>query len=92
MDLVLGSLVYQLSGGVTLAYDLSLGCTISHWKFFEEDIHLKKLIMPLEIIEVPYHEKSLFRPLKWPSKFRTQKIAKNSKLPKNCFELVGIGG
>jgi len=32
MDPILGSLVYQLLGGVTLAYDLRLGCTIAHWK------------------------------------------------------------
>jgi hypothetical protein len=29
---VLGSLVYQLLGGVTLAYDLRLGCMIARWK------------------------------------------------------------
>jgi hypothetical protein len=34
----------------------------------------------------------LFRPLKWPQKFRNQKIAKHSKLPENSFEPVGIGG
>jgi hypothetical protein len=50
---------------------------------------------PLAIIEVLDPEKPSFRPSKWPQKFRNQKTAKNSKLPKlpeNCFEPVGIGG
>jgi hypothetical protein len=36
--------------------------------------------------------KKSFRPSKWPRKFRNRKTAKNSKLPKNCFEPVGQGG
>jgi hypothetical protein len=36
--------------------------------------------------------KNSFRPSKWPRKFRNQKTAKNSKLPEDCFEPVGIGG
>jgi hypothetical protein len=48
--------------------------------------------MPSTIIEVPNREKTLFRSSKWPQKFRTQKIDKNSKLPKNDFDLVGIDG
>ena len=40
VDHVLGSLVYQLPGGVTLAYDLSLGRMIAHWKGIVEEIHL----------------------------------------------------
>jgi hypothetical protein len=47
---------------------------------------------PSNIIEVPDREKTSFRPSKWPQKFRNQKTAKNSKLPTNCFEPVGIGG
>jgi hypothetical protein len=47
---------------------------------------------PLAIIEVLDHEKTSFRPSKWPQKFRNRKTAKNSKLPTNCFEPVGIGG
>jgi hypothetical protein len=47
---------------------------------------------PLAIIEVLYPKKTSFRPSKWPQKFRNQKTAKNSKLPENCFEPVGIGG
>jgi hypothetical protein len=39
VDPVLGSLVYQLFGGVTLAYDLRLGCTMAHWKGIDEEIH-----------------------------------------------------
>jgi hypothetical protein len=40
VDLVLGSLVYQLPGGVTFAYDLRLRHTISRWKGVDEEIHL----------------------------------------------------
>jgi hypothetical protein len=39
MDPVLGSMVYQFLGGVTLAYDLCLGRTIARWKGIDEDIH-----------------------------------------------------
>jgi hypothetical protein len=47
---------------------------------------------PLAIIEVLDPKKTSFRPSKWPRKFRNRKTAKNSKLPENCFEPVGIGG
>jgi hypothetical protein len=47
---------------------------------------------PLDIIEVIDLKKTLFKPSKWLEKFRNQKTAKNSKLPEDCFELVGIGG
>jgi hypothetical protein len=86
VDLVLGSLVYQLLGGVTLAYDLCLGCTIARWKGIDEEIHFGDQLEPLAIIEVPDREKSSFRPSKWPQKFRNRKTAKNSKLPTNYFE------
>jgi hypothetical protein len=39
VDPVLGSLVYQLPEGVTLAYDLCLGCTIARWKGIIKEIH-----------------------------------------------------
>jgi hypothetical protein len=45
VDPVLGSLVYQLPEGVTLAYDLHLGRTIAHWKGIIEDIHFGELII-----------------------------------------------
>ena len=35
----MGSLVYQLPGGVTLAYDLHLGLTIARWKGITEEIN-----------------------------------------------------
>jgi hypothetical protein len=92
VDPVLGSLVYQLPGGITLEYDLRLGETIAHWKCIDEEIHLSRSIILLVIIEVPDRENVFFRPLKWPRKFRTQKVVKNSKWPKNFFEVVGIGG
>jgi hypothetical protein len=47
---------------------------------------------PFVNLEVPDHEKMSFRPSKWPPKFRTQKTTKNSKLPTNYFEPVGIVG
>ena len=37
-------------------------------------------------------QKMSFRDSKRLQKFRTRKTAKNSKLPTNYFELVGIGG
>ena len=46
MDPVLGSLVYQLPEGVTLAYDLHLGCTITHRKGIDEEIHLNQILYP----------------------------------------------
>jgi hypothetical protein len=84
--------VYQLPRGVTLVYNLYLGCTISRWKCIEKELHFKVLNMPSIIIEVPDHEKVPFRLSKWPKKFRTKKNAKNSKLPKSCFKPDGIGG
>jgi hypothetical protein len=91
---VLGSLVYQLPGGVTLAYDLHLGCMIARWKGIIEEIHFGGSIKSLwlAIIEVLDPKKTSFRPSKWPRKFRNRKTAKNSKLPEDCFEPVGIGG
>jgi hypothetical protein len=92
VDPILGSLVYQLLGGVTLAYDLCLGRTIDRWKGIIKEIHLGGSIEPSTIIENIDPKKPSFRPSKWPQKL---KIAKNSKLPKfpeNCFEPVGKGG
>jgi hypothetical protein len=92
VDPVLGSLVYQLPRGITLAYDLYLGCTIDRWKGIVKNIHLGAQSKPSTIIEKLDPEKSSFRPSKWPRKLKT---AKNSKLPKlleNCFEAVGKGG
>jgi hypothetical protein len=92
VDLVLGSLVYQLLGGVTLAYDLCLGCTIARWKGIVEEIHFGGSIEPLAIIEKLDPKKPSFRPSKWPQKLKTAKNSKLPKLPENCFEPVGKGG
>jgi hypothetical protein len=92
VDPVLGSLVYQLPRGVTLEYDLCLGCTIACWKGIIKNIHFGGSIEPLAIIEVLDPKKTSFRPSKWPWKFRNRKTAKNSKLSRNCFEPIGIGG
>jgi hypothetical protein len=51
VDPVLGSLVYQLPRGVTLAYDLRLGRTIARWKGIVEEIHLGAQSEPFSIIE-----------------------------------------
>jgi hypothetical protein len=89
-----GKLVHQLPGVVTFAYDLRLGCTIARWKGIDEEIHLGGSIEPLAIIEVPDHEKTSFRPSKWPQKFGNRKTAKNSKLPKKnvLSQLEKVGG
>jgi hypothetical protein len=75
-----------------LAYDLRLGHMISRLKGIIEEIHFGAQSNPLAIIEVLDPEKTSFRPSKWPWKFRNRKTAKNSKLPEDCFEPVGIGG
>jgi hypothetical protein len=85
VDPVLGSLVYQLPGGVTLAYDLCLGRTIARWKGIDEEIHFGGSIKAFAIIEVLDPEKTSFRPSKWPQKFRNRKTAKNSKLPETVL-------
>jgi hypothetical protein len=73
VDPVLGSLVYQLPGGVTLAYDLCLGNTIARWKGIDEEIHFGGSIKPLAIIEVPIvMKKHHLGPQNGP-KFRTAK-------------------
>jgi hypothetical protein len=92
VDLILGSLVYQLPRGVTLAYDLCLGSMIAHWKGIIEEIHFGGSFKSFDYIEVIDPKKNSFRPSKWPRKFRNQKNAKNSKLSKDCFEPIGIGG
>jgi hypothetical protein len=92
VDPVLGSLVYQLPEGVTLAYNLRLGRTIARWKGIIEEIHLGGSIKPLDIIEKLDPKKPSFRPSKWPRKLKTAKNSKLPKLPENCFEPVGKGG
>jgi hypothetical protein len=62
VDPVLSSLVYQLPEGVTLAYDLRLGRTITHWKGIVKEIHLGGSIMPSTIIEKFDPKKPSFRP------------------------------
>jgi hypothetical protein len=92
VDPVLGSLVYQLPGGVTLAYDLRLGRTIARWKGIIEEIHFGGSIRAFIIIEKLDPKKPSFRPSKWPRKLKTAKNSKLPKLPENCFEPVGKGG
>jgi hypothetical protein len=78
--------VYQLLGGVTLAYNLRLGCTIAHWKGIIEEIHFGGSIRAFDIIENIDPKKPSFRPSKWPQKLKTTKNSKLPKLPENCFE------
>jgi hypothetical protein len=88
----LGKLVHQLPGVVTFAYNIRFRCVIDSWKGIIKEIHFGGSIMPLDIIENLYLEKTSFRPSKWPRKL---KPAKNSKLPKwleNYFEPFGKGG
>jgi hypothetical protein len=92
VDPVLGSLVYQLPGGVTLAYDLRLWRTIARWKGIVEEIHLEAQSEPSTIIEKLDPEKTSFRPSKWPRKLKTAKNSRLPKLPENCFEPNGKGG
>jgi hypothetical protein len=73
---------------ITFAYDSHFWNMIDCWKGLDKEFHFIVSIMPSMIIEVPNHKKMFFRL----SKFRTQKTAKNSKLPKNCFDPVRIGG
>jgi hypothetical protein len=65
---------------------------IARCKGIDEEINFGAQSKPLNINEVPDHEKTSFRPSKWLWKFRNQNNAKNSKLPTNCFEPFGIGG
>jgi hypothetical protein len=80
-----GKLVHQLPGVINFTYDLYLGSMIAHWKYIDKEIHLGGSIKPLNIIEVFDHEKTSFRPSKWPQYFRNRKTAKISKLPKKLF-------
>jgi hypothetical protein len=57
VDPVLGSLVYQLPGGVTLAYDLRLGRTIARWKGIDRGDSFWGLNQAFSIIEVLDPEK-----------------------------------
>jgi hypothetical protein len=66
VDPVLGSLVYQLPGGVTLAYDLRLGRMIARWKGIVEEINFGDQLNPLAIIEKLNPKKPSFMPSKWP--------------------------
>jgi hypothetical protein len=92
VDPVLGSLVYQIPGGVTLAYDLRLGCTISRWKGIIKEIHFWGSIDSFGYHCGSQSPKNSFSPSKWPQKFRNRKTDKNSKLLEDCFERIGIGG
>jgi hypothetical protein len=91
VDPVLGSLVYQLPRGITLAYDLHLGHMIARWKGINEEIHFGGSIKAFELsLRCPIMKKHRLGPQNGPESL--EKTAKNSKLPTNCFEPVGIGG
>ena len=89
VDPVLGSLVYQVLEGITLAYDLHFG-TIARWKGI-----VKKKYFLGQIKSFGYHwgvqsKKNSFRPSIWPYKFMNQKPAENSKLLESYFSQIGI--
>jgi hypothetical protein len=65
---------------------------IARWKGIIEEIHFGGSIMPLDIIENLYLEKTSFRPSKWPRKLKPAKNSKLPKWPENCFEPFGKGG
>ena len=88
----LGKLVHQLLGVITFPYDLRFGRTIARWKGIIEEINFGGSIMPSNIIENLYLEKTSIGPSKWPKKLKPAKNSKLPKLPENCFEPVGKGG
>jgi hypothetical protein len=47
---------------------------IAHWKGIVEEIHFGGSMIPSNIIENLYLEKSSFRPSKWPRKLKLVKI------------------
>jgi hypothetical protein len=83
VDPVLGSLVYQPLRGITLAYDLYLGCTIACWKGIIEKIHFGVSVRAFD-----YHwgdqspQKTSFRPSKRPKSLGTEKLLKIVNCPK----------
>jgi hypothetical protein len=87
-----GKLVHQLPRVITFSHDLRLGNMIARWKGLDKELHFIGSSRDFYNFEVPGHQKMSFKPSKWPQNFGTQKTAKNSKLSKNCFEPVGIGG
>jgi hypothetical protein len=87
----LGKLVHQPPGVVTFSYDLRFRCMIAHWKGIVKEIHFRVNIKGTSIFQTFFPKKCHFEPQNNSENFRTQKIAKNSKLPKlleNCFEPV----
>jgi hypothetical protein len=84
VDPILGSLVYQLPKGVTLAYNLHLGHMIAHWKGIDEQIHFTGSINLLTIIEVPNREKRHLGPQNGPRSSGPKKLLKIV----NCQQIV----
>jgi hypothetical protein len=64
MDLVLGSLVYRLPAGVTLAYDLCLGNMIACWKGIIDTIHVVVSIKSFHNYLGSLSQKKFIYPLK----------------------------
>jgi hypothetical protein len=80
----LGKLVHQLPRVVTFAYDLRFRRVIAYWKGIVEEIHFWGSILPLNIIEDLYPEKTSFRPSKWPQMLKLLKIVNYQ----NCQKIV----
>jgi hypothetical protein len=76
VDPVLGSLVYQLLGGITLAYNLRLGCRIVCWKGIFDKIHFRVSIKALEIIDVIDPKQLQLGPQNGPESLGTEKLLK----------------
>jgi hypothetical protein len=84
VDPILGSLVYQLPKGITLAYDLCLGNMIARWKGIDKEINFGAQLETLDINEVFYHEKICLGPQNGPESLGTKKLLKIV----NCQKIV----
>jgi len=82
---VLGSFVYQLPGGITLAYDLLLERTIAHWKGIYKEYTCCCWSLIVSIIWLWRSLKTLFRASKRPGKFKTWKLEKKTAKVEDCF-------
>jgi hypothetical protein len=89
----LGKSVHQLPGVVTFAYNIHFRHTVDHWKCIVEEIHFGGSIMPFNIIEKLNHEKTSFRPSKWPRKLKLLKIVNCQNCKKTILsELEKVRG
>jgi hypothetical protein len=72
----LGSLVYKLLGGITLEYDLCLGCTIARWKGIDEELHFKAQSCLQISLRFQIVKKCRFGPQNGPESLGPEKLLK----------------